>query len=474
MSTDPRLETTRARLASLHQEHLLHFAPTLGPSALRTLLDQIEALPLEDMPAMLAETESQAARDLTALEPVTRVPHDGSDAAAFRAAGETMIRAGKVAAFTVAGGQGTRLGWRGPKGTYPATVVTGKPLFRVFSEQLLATERRFGVRLPWYIMTSPLNDADTRAFFKDNNWFGRNPQDHFFLPQGLVPCVDAEGRVLLASPQEVATNPDGHGGAIRALDRSGALQDMQRRGIEQISYFQVDNPLVRCIDPVFLGAHISAAHSSGEMSSKCVSKRNAAEKVGVLCRGPSTGGLRTMVIEYSDLPKKAAEQRDAAGELTFGAANIAVHALSVAFAQRLARGEGVRLPWHRAHKKVPCIDLATGKLLEPSAPNAYKFECFIFDALELAERSLTMQVNRVEEFAPIKNAEGEDSPASSHRIQSDRHGAWLEAAGAQVPRRGDGSVDAKIEIGPLAAMEAADLRNKPFPRQVHRGQELVI
>ena len=167
------------------------------------------------------------------------------------------------------------------------------------------------------------------------------------------------------------------------------------------------------------------------MSSKCVSKRNAAEKVGVLCRGPGAGGLRTMVIEYSDLPKKAAEQRDAAGELTFGAANIAVHALSVAFAQRLARGEGVRLPWHRAHKKVPCIDLATGKLLEPSAPNAYKFECFIFDALELAERSLTMQVNRVEEFAPIKNAEGEDSPASSHRIQSDRHGAWLEAAGAQ-------------------------------------------
>jgi UDP-N-acetylglucosamine/UDP-N-acetylgalactosamine diphosphorylase len=470
----PTLDSTRSRLKDLHQEHLLHFAPTLGPSALRSLLEQIAALPLEDLPSMVAQTESQAAQDLSMLEPVPVVRRESAEADAFRAAGEVMIRAGKVAAFTVAGGQGTRLGWRGPKGTYPATVVTGKPLFRTFAEQLLATERRFGVRLPWYIMTSPLNDADTRAFFKDNNWFGRNPQDHFFLPQGLVPCVDAQGKAMLASPQEVATNPDGHGGAIRALDRSGALQDMARRGIEQISYFQVDNPLVRCIDPVFLGAHASSTHSSSQMSSKCVSKRNAGEKVGVLCRGPAAAGARTMVIEYSDLPKAAAERRDAAGELVFNAANIAVHLLSVTFAQRLASGDGARLPWHRAHKKVPFVDLASGQTVEPEKPNAFKFECFIFDALSLADRSLTMQVQRVEEFAPIKNAEGEDSPASSHRIQSDRHGAWLEAHGTQVPRRGDGSVDAKIEIGPLAAMEAADLRGRALPKAVQRGQELVI
>jgi UDP-N-acetylglucosamine/UDP-N-acetylgalactosamine diphosphorylase len=470
----PTLESTRSRLKALGQEHLLHFVPTLGPSALRTLLDQIAALPLEDLPAMMSETESQSAQDLSSLEPVPLVRREAPDAAAFRLVGEELVRSGKVAAFTVAGGQGTRLGWRGPKGTYPATVVTGKPLFRTFAEQLLATERRFGVRLPWYIMTSPLNDADTRAFFKDNNWFGRNPQDHFFLPQGLVPCVDAQGKAMLSSPEEVATNPDGHGGAIRALDRSGALEDMARRGIEQISYFQVDNPLVRCVDPVFLGAHVSAAHSSGQMSSKCVSKRNAAEKVGVLCRGPASGGARTMVIEYSDLPKAAADRRDDAGELVFNAANIAVHVLSVAFAQRLAKGDGARLPWHRAHKKVPFVDLASGKTTEPEKPNAFKFECFIFDALTLADRSLTMQVQRVEEFAPIKNAEGEDSPASSHRIQSDRHGAWLEAQGAQVPRRGDGSVDAKIEIGPLAAMEASDLRGRALPKAVQRGQELVI
>jgi len=474
MPIEDRLIHIKARLRGLQQEHLLQYAPTLGPNALRGLLDQIDALPLEDIPQMLAQTQSQTARDLTLLEPVPVTPRECEDTAHFRQIGEQCIREGRVAAFTVAGGQGTRLGWRGPKGTYPATVVTGKPLFRAFAEQLLATERRYGMRLPWYIMTSPLNDDDTRAFFKDNNWFGRNAQDHFFLPQGLVPCVNADGKALLASAHEVATNPDGHGGAIRALDRSGALQDMQRRGIEQISYFQVDNPLVRCVDPVFLGAHVGSVQSSGQMSSKCVNKRNAAEKVGVLCRGPSGAGMRTMVIEYSDLPKKAADLRDASDELMFGAANIAVHALSVAFAQQLAHGDGERLPWHRAFKKVSCIDIATGQLIDPQQPNAFKFECFIFDALELVERSLTMQVNRVEEFAPIKNAEGEDSPASSHRIQSDRHGAWLEAAGVQIPHRGDGSVDAKIEIGPLAAMEAGDLRNRPLPQVVNRGQELVI
>ncbi|NBX25533.1 MAG: hypothetical protein EBQ99_05720 [Planctomycetes bacterium] len=151
---DPRLERTRARLAALQQSHLLHFADQLGPAALRTLLDQVEALPLEEMPAMLAQTQATAAPDPDGLEPVPMVSREGPDAAAFRAEGERLIREGRVAAFTVAGGQGTRLGWRGPKGTYPATVVTGKPLFRVFAEQLLATERRFGCRLPWYIMTT--------------------------------------------------------------------------------------------------------------------------------------------------------------------------------------------------------------------------------------------------------------------------------------------------------------------------------
>jgi UDP-N-acetylglucosamine/UDP-N-acetylgalactosamine diphosphorylase len=308
----------------------------------------------------------------------------------------------------------------------------------------------------------------------DNNYFGRQKQEHVFIPQGVVPCTDADGNILMSAAGEIATNPDGHGGAIHALHSSGALKEMSTRGITQLSYFQVDNPLVRAIDPIFLGAHVSATGSSGEMSSKCVPKRNAAEKVGVLCNIPTEAGNRTTVIEYSDLPTAMANQRDAAGELAFGAANIAVHVISVEFATRLATSSDIRLPWHRAHKKVSCFDAATGVHTNPDKPNAYKFECFIFDALPLARSSITLQTSRMEEFAPIKNAEGEDSPASSHRIQSDRNGAWLESVGVIIPRRTDGSVDAKIEIGPMAALEANDLRNRTTIKSIRRGEEFVM
>ena len=469
-----RMQQTKERLDRVGQAHLLVGAEKLGAPELVRFLNEINSLPLEDLAGMLAQTSSQKSRDLSALSPPNIIHHNAANSQEFREVGEELIRRAKVAAFTVAGGQGTRLGWRGPKGTYPATVVTGKPLFRVFAEQLLATERRYSVRIPWFIMTSPQNDADTQAFFADNNYFGRHKQEHIFIPQGVVPCTDADGRILLSDAGHVATNPDGHGGAIRALHQTGALKEMVARGITQLSYFQVDNPLVRVIDPVFIGAHVSAKGSSGEMSSKCVPKRNAAEKVGVLCNFPTDKGDRTTVIEYSDLPPAMAQQRDAGGELAFGAANIAVHVISVEFAQRLALSAEIKLPWHRAHKKVPCFDPATGTHTQPDKPNAFKFECFIFDALPLAQSSVTLQTTRMEEFAPIKNAEGEDSPASSHRIQSDRNGAWLESVGVIIPRRTDGSVDAKIEIGPLAALEANDLRNRNPARSIRRGEEFVM
>ncbi len=469
-----RMQEITERLKRVSQAHLLLGAEKLSAPALSRFFNEINSLPLEEIAGMLAQTSSQKSRDLSLLSPPNIIHHDAASSIEFREAGEHLIRRGQVAAFTVAGGQGTRLGWRGPKGTYPATVVTGKPLFRVFAEQILASERRYSVRIPWFIMTSPQNDADTRAFFADNNYFGRQKQEHVFIPQGVVPCTDADGNILMSAPGEIATNPDGHGGAIHALHSSGALKEMSTRGITQLSYFQVDNPLVRAIDPIFLGAHVGATGSSGEMSSKCVPKRNAAEKVGVLCNIPTEAGSRTTVIEYSDLPTAMANQRDATGELAFGAANIAVHVISVEFAMRLATSSDIRLPWHRAHKKVSCFDAATGVHTNPDKPNAYKFECFIFDALPLARSSITLQTSRMEEFAPIKNAEGEDSPASSHRIQSDRNGAWLESVGVIIPRRTDGSVDAKIEIGPLAALEANDLRNRTNIKSIRRGEEFVM
>ncbi len=253
----------RAVLAAHGQEHLLTFYDRLPPQQAEALLQQLESIDFDDVGAMIKRLREAPDAGLPSdLEPAPFYPSGlGDDAvqSAYRDAGQAIVRAGKVGVFCVAGGQGTRLGWSGPKGTYPATVVTGKPLFRVLAEQILANQNRYRVTIPLYIMTSPLNDSMTRSFFQDNNCFGLNRRNLFMFPQGMLPSIDAAtGRILLATRGMVAMHPDGHGGSIRALAASGAVEDMADRGIEHISYVQVDNPLVKVIDPVFLGLHATA------------------------------------------------------------------------------------------------------------------------------------------------------------------------------------------------------------------------
>lgn len=479
------METIRATLQSHGQSHLLSFYDGLTVAQQRSLLEQISQIDFTAIDCLIEEyvrNKPQIALPAD-VRPVSYYPRDPADsikpydAAKYRRMGEDLIRAGKVAAFTVAGGQGTRLGWAGPKGTFPATIVTGKPLFRVFAEQILATQRKYRMAeagagaIPWYIMTSPINDADTRAFFADNRYFGLNRRDVFMFPQGVLPSIDAAtGKLLLAEKHEVAVNPDGHGGSIKALHDSGAIEDMMARGIEHISYFQVDNPLVRCIDPLFLGLHAAALDSSAEFSSKMVAKASADEKVGVFCTAGAGAG-KTMVIEYSDLPEGLARQTDERGRLRFNAGNIAVHVIGVKFVQRLtADAQRFGLPFHRADKKVPYLDPQTGARVEPAKPNAVKLEAFVFDAAPLADCSIVLETSRVEEFAPIKNAEGVDSPATSHQIQSDRHGQWLALHNVQIPKR-DGHVDARIEISPLTALEADDLAGLNLPKVISPAAE---
>jgi UDP-N-acetylglucosamine/UDP-N-acetylgalactosamine diphosphorylase len=494
-----RLQAIRATLAQHGQEHVVKFFNELSAAQQRSLLGQLARIDFAALDELIRNYVLQRPRvELPGdLQPARYYPYNGGhgsssfEADKYRRVGDDLIRRGKVAAFTVAGGQGTRLGWNGPKGTYPATVVTGKPLFRVFAEQILATQRRYGVTIPWYIMTSPANDADTRAFFADNNHFNLpQPQRNIFLfPQGELPSIDAAtGKLLLADKGALAMNPDGHGGSIKALRDSGAIEDMRARGIEHISYFQVDNPLVRCIDPLFIGLHAAAPDSSAEMSSKMVPKVSADEKVGVFCRagidsgnggdfgeGSGGGGGKTCVIEYSDLPQDLPHQRDSTGAMRFIAGSIAVHIIGVQFVERLtADAHHFALPYHRADKKVPYVDFASGALVEPTTPNAVKLEAFVFDAIPLAKSSIVYETRRVEEFAPIKNASGADSPATSHQIQSDRAGSWLEARGVRVPRDAEGHVAARIEISPLTALDAEGLQGAELPREITAGQEIVL
>ncbi|HYC99906.1 MAG TPA: UDPGP type 1 family protein, partial [Phycisphaerales bacterium] len=406
---------------------------------------------------------------------------DGSnwDRAAYKTKGIELIAAGKVAAFTVAGGQGTRLGYDGPKGCFPGGAVTGKPLFACLAEWIAAAAGRYcrssHCAIPWYIMTSPLNHAATVRFFKENGYFGLKKHDVMFFTQGVMPSFDmATGKVLLDQRHMPAVSPDGHGGSIKALADSGALADMVRRGIEHLSYTQIDNPLVRVIDPAFIGLHAFAPDSSREMSSKMCPKAGPDEKVGVLCK---VGG-KTAVVEYSDMPPQLSRATGDDGRLKFEAGNIAVHVIGVEFLKQLAEGGadgGVALPYHRAEKRVPFVDLATGERVEPEKPNAVKLELFVFDALPLAKKSIVLETERVEEFAPIKNAEGADSPESCRRIQTKRATKWLTAIGqgGVVPTDAEGEPECTIEVPPLHAMEADDLRGRRFP-VIERGEKVVL
>lgn len=377
--------------------------------------------------------------------PYERLPENGGSAADWadaKAVGEAALRAGRVAAFTVAGGQGTRLGYDGPKGTFAVTPLKRKPLFQVFAEKILATGRRYGRPVHWFIMTSHQNHAATEAFFKSNGHFGLDPARVHFFRQGRMPAVDFSGKIMLEQRGAIALSPDGHGGSLRALERSGALDLMAREGIDTVSYFQVDNPLVRSIDPAFIGWHL---RRGSEMSSKMVPKAYAGEKVGHFCLQQG----RLVVVEYSDLPMAMQEETDAAGRLRYLAGSIAIHVLDREFIRRVAKGgEGVALPFHRADKKIPTID-ATGQPVKPVKANGVKFEMFVFDALPFARNPVVIETRRAGDFSPVKNAEGLDSPQTCRDDQLRQFARWLQANGAAIETDATGRPLAAIEVSPL-------------------------
>jgi UDP-N-acetylglucosamine/UDP-N-acetylgalactosamine diphosphorylase len=469
------LQSLRKKLQSHGQEHLLRFWDELSADQREALLKQIDSIDFARLASLIdlhvgKGAPAPAPESIEPVEPVPSVAENGPHAETLRkaeATGRKLIARGKVAAFVVAGGQGTRLGIEGPKGCLEATPVAHKPLFQLFAEQILAAGRRGGVAIPWYVMTSEANDVATRAYFRQHDFFGISGDDVFFLVQGSMPAIGPDGKLLLESKARIATSPDGHGGSLAALAGSGALEDMKRRGIDLISYFQVDNPLVRCVDPVFLGLH---AMRGAEMSAKVLPKRDPMEKLGNLCLVDG----KVTVIEYSDMPEELATKCTADGHLRFGAGSIAIHALSRGFVEKLTSDGECSLPFHRAEKVVPCID-GEGKAVSPAAPNAVKLEMFVFDALPLASETVILETSRREEFSPIKNAEGPDSLATSLHDQVRRAAGWLEAAGVTVPRDADGQVAAALEISPLFADSAEELAARVDKKlRISAGQSVYL
>jgi UDP-N-acetylglucosamine/UDP-N-acetylgalactosamine diphosphorylase len=446
------LPEARQLLADAGQSRVLAFWDRLDGGARARLLEQISSIDWPSV-ARLRGVLARGAQDAPAapLEPAPVVELAGAARAAAAARGEAELRAGRVAALLVAGGQGSRLGFDGPKGCCPVGPVSDEPLFFFHARKILALARRFGRPVPLYVMTSAANDAATRAFFASRGFFGLAEEDVFFFSQGMWPALDAEGRVLLDEPGRVFLSPDGHGGVLAALARSGALDDMEARGIASVCYFQVDNPMVDVADPAFVGLHVS---EDADWTLKVCRRTGPGEKMGM----PVLRGGRAAIVEYTEFSEEDRRALGPDGSLRFAWGSPALHVFSVPFLRREAEAG---LPVHLAHKKVPFVD-DSGVLVKPESPNAWKFEKFVFDALADARKSVCLAFDREEEYAPVKNAEGDKSPAACRADLSRKWARWLRAAGVAVPLGTDGRPSRRVEIDPAfadspAALAARDL-----------------
>lgn len=361
--------------------------------------------------------------------------------------GEKMISEGKTAFLTVAGGQGSRLGYNGPKGNYPISPLRKATLFQIFAEKLNAAGRKYNTTIPWCIMTSEQNNDATIAFFKENNFFNLNMENVHFFIQGMLPSITPEGKLIIAENGGLFKNPDGHGGVVDALLNSGLLDKLIKKGIEELFHFQVDNPIVNVPDPLFLGFH---RLKKSNVSSKVIKKRAPEEKLGVI--GYING--KPGIIEYSDLDEENMYAKNENGELLFSQGSIAIHILNIDFLKK-----DPSLPFHIAHKKVKGYEFK-GDKFELKELSGIKFEKFIFDTIPAAERTMFFETKREEEFSPLKNKTGEDSVETCIAGQVEKAALHLEKCGITVPRDKNGNPVYRIEISPLFALDLNSLKEK--------------
>ncbi len=432
-TNEARLEATETRFGDCGQSHVFRFWERLGVAEQRRLLDQAERL-ADGLPLWTQawrdsrDTEPMPAESLAPFEGAIALPRSGAEQQAASEAfevGEDLLRAGQVGVMVVAGGQGTRLGFSGPKGAFPVGPVSGRTLFELQAQKIRGLARRYGRPVAWYVMTSAATDAATRSLFEANDYFGVDPDDVLIFSQGMAPAFDSNGRVLLESMDRIFESPDGHGGSIPALAKSGALADMEARGIDTVFYYQVDNPLIRMADPGFLGFHRQA---QAEVSCKVVRKQDPMAKWGVV----ALQGGQPSVVEYTELGDEERFARGSDGALCYWAGNIAIHAFDTKFLRRVEADAGRVLPYHVSAKKIPTVD-DQGQAVSPSEPNGEKLERFVFDVLREASGVCVVEVDAAQEFSPIKNAEGAESPETARRDLVAVYRSWLESSEVPLP-----------------------------------------
>lgn len=401
-------------LKKYNQEHLLLKYAELDSKEKEYLLNQILNINFEQISKLYKEIKKERKLEEYKIEPIPFIEKSSlskEEIDKYYKMGADEIKNGKFAVVTMAGGQGTRLGFDGPKGSYILNVKPKpKSLFEILCDDLKKAKTKYNVIIPWYIMTSKDNNAQTVDFFEKNNYFDYPKDAIKFFIQGEIPMVDIDGKILLTEEGLVKEAADGHGGVFEAMFKNNIVNNMEQRKIEWIFVGPVDNPLAKMVDEVFIGL----SKGRGVLGAgKSLVKANPEEKVGVFCKKDG----RPSVIEYTEISKEMANAVDSNNNLLYAESHINCNMFNIKGLEMIGNQ---KLPYHSAFKKATYLDV-NGNIIKSEKPNSYKFESFIFDAFNKLEDMLIFRVKREEEFAPVKNKEGVDSVATATEMYNKYH-----------------------------------------------------
>ena len=404
-----KLQDVMDILKVYNQDHIIKLLNKLDEQSKEELIEQINKIDFHELKELYDNTKKEVEFKENKIEPLKYFDKEKLskiEKEELEELGEEVLRKGEYAVVTMAGGQGTRLGHSGPKGTFKLDVYgKGKYLFEILCENLKQANKKYDTIIPWYIMTSKENNQDTIDFLEKNNYFGYNKDYITIFTQGELPLLSQDGKLLVGKDMKIKEASDGNGGTYFSLRASGCLSDMKERGIKWVFIGSVDNALLKMVDTSLIGLAIK---KGTQIASKSVVKANPHEKVGVFCKMNG----HPKVIEYTELPEKMAEEVDEDGELKYGESHIMCNLFSIEAIEKISTQS---LMYHPAFKKNSYID-EEGKEVIPQEPNSYKFESFIFDAFEFFDDIAILRGKREDDFAPVKNKDGVDSPRTAKEL----------------------------------------------------------
>ncbi|MBI9012085.1 MAG: UDPGP type 1 family protein [Clostridiales bacterium] len=408
-------------LNKYNQEHLMTYFEELSNEEKEVLKAQINNLNLELITRIYNNKDNKMDLSKNKVSPLIAARLNPTEQKKCFEIGLDSIRKGEVAVVLMAGGQGTRLGHIGPKGTYDIGLPSHKSLFALQCDRLIRLHQMTGQYIKWYIMTSDDNHQESIEHFEENNYFGYDKKYIHFFKQDRLPLVLENGKIAMKSKYEINLAANGNGGVFSSLDNHGLLKEMSENKVKWVFLYGVDNAIAKVADPAFVGFTIQ---SNKSIASKSVDKVTPEEKVGVICYRNN----HPDIVEYSELPDDLRYERDSNNELVYRNGNIVSHIFSLDFLNACAKNDII---YHTAHKKVS--NFVNGQLDQSNTPNGYKFELFLFDMFKFSDDMAVMSVNREEEFSPVKNKSGNDSPETAKNMILNLHHKWLIDANFDVP-----------------------------------------